>query len=976
MVSNALVDAMSTNFLALATGTIQTTLPTIPGQRYQLNYTFRGPGAVSWWNGATNPVDGRLEDLLGGNDGALINGAISVPAPESFVGNQGWFLPGMLTNGVHGDPYFGGNIQLGDPENLRLTNSFTIEGWINPLDQTNKYVNTLGPGTFVEQVLFRGDSRECARPYYFALQRASAGGVTPEHYDLVFHIGEGLEGDCGVVLETVDQPIFPGNWSHIAAVFESNYQWAEKPSWPTNALRLYIDGAWDPQVVLVNSSGQTIHTSYTGEFPFRNLDPAYSPGVAIGNASRANQSQPYYGFMDELSVYGRALTDPEINAIYTAGSAGKADFTVAPAQSLAKLSVSLDGVQMDVANGDNGQWDSDSFLFTAEHTNSVLTLQGLLPGTLLDSVSLTAVPSQLYYQPENSLDPLLGTDAFGAWTLEIQDTDYGAGAATNLAQLVTWRLDFQLLPSNPPPVIELSHGIPYTNTLVGLGAQNFIVQVPLWATNATNVLLSAMDLAGIPQPMGVLYDANTFPTTTANALVWPAVDAPATRILSTNAASKPVLMLGRPYYLTVTNPNPTAVQFAVGVWFNILTLTNCETITNAVVGPAGIPTYFQFDVPTNGAPPGLPQNVAFWLGNASTNLTVVLSQHLPLPDLGQHDYISRQPGPNAEIVMVVDNAVSSLGTYVIGTNSTPWPIETNRWYVGVFNSAQTNISFAVQACYSTNYPAIIPLTNGVPYVAAFANTNPAINGPAAGFGRQYAAPPGPPRTAFYSFQITDPVDGVLFQLYNLSGNADLVLQRDALPAMVPYFAGSFQPGTTPEQIVVRTSAAVPDLRGNWYLGVYNNQLTNDVAYTIRAILPEGGILVSALPTVVTNQAYASGYVLLSWYSIVGDWYTVSWTDNLSTTNALANLLATTPVTTWLAPALTSGSYTVTPSPGADPGASATYDPTVDQPHRAHFLAHEFPGLYPPILPQHHCARLGQPESPRPSVDRRPQLCLL
>jgi subtilisin-like proprotein convertase family protein len=901
VVSNALVDAMSTNFLALATGTIQTTLPTIPGQRYQLNYTFRGPGAVSWWNGAVNPLDGRLQDLLGGNDGALINGAISVPAPESFVGNQGWFLPGMLTNGVDGDPYFGGNIQLGDPENLRLTNGFTIEGWINPLNQTNKYVNTLGPGTFVEQVLFRGDSRECAQPYYFALQRASAGGVTPEQYDLVFHIGEGLEGDCGVVLETADHPIAAGNWLHVAAVFESNYQWADKPSWPTNMLHLYINGVLYTNVLLVNSSGQTIDTSYTGEFPFRNLDPAYSPGVAIGNASRANQSQPYYGFMDELSVYGRALTDPEINAIYTAGSAGKADFTVAPAQSLAKLSVSLDGVQMDVANGDNGQWDSESFLFTAEQTNSVLTLQGLLPGTLLDGVSLTAVPSQLYYQPENSLDPLLGTDAFGAWTLEIQDTDYGAGAATNLAQLVTWRLDFQLLPSNPPPVIELSHGIPYTNTLVGLGAQDFIVQVPLWATNATNVLLSALDLAGNPQPMGVLYDANTFPTTTANALIWPPAGAPQAKTLSTNAASQPLLLLGKPYYLTVTNPNPTAVEFAIGVWFNILTLTNCETITNAVVGPAGIPTYFQFDVPTNGAPPGLPQNVAFWLGNDTTNLTVVLSQHLPLPDLDQHDYISRQPGPNAEIVMVVDNAVSSLGSSVIGTNSTPWPIQTNRWYVGVFNAAQTNISFAAEACYTTNYPAIIPLANGVPYTAGFAS--------------QYVAPPGAPRTAFFQFQITDSVDGVLFELYNLSGNADLVLQRDALPTMAPYFASSFQPGAAPEQIVVRTSAALPDLRGFWYLGVFNNDLSGDIDYTIRATLPEDGILVSALPTVVTNQAYASGYVLLSWYSVVGDWYTVSWTDNVSTTNALANLLATTPVTTWLAPALTNGSYTVTPVPG-------------------------------------------------------------
>jgi len=917
VVSNALVDAMSTNFLALATGTIQTTLPTIPGQRYQLNYTFRGPGAVSWWNGAVNPLDGRLQDLLGGNDGALINGAISVPAPESFVGNQGWFLPGMLTNGVDGDPYFGGNIQLGDPENLRLTNSFTIEGWINPLNQTNKYVNTFLPPneglpaesyeSFVEQVLFRGDSRDCAQPYYLGLRLATGVGTTPEQYDLVFHIEEGLDGDCGVVLETADHPIATGNWLHVAAVFESNYQWAEKPSWPTNMLRLYINGVLYTNVLLVNSSGQIIHTSYTGEFPFRDLDPAYSPGVAIGNASRANQSQPYYGFMDELSVYGRALTDPEINAIYTAGSAGKADFTVAPAQSLAKLSVSLDGVQMDVANGDNGQWDTDSFLFTAQQTNSVLTLQGLLPGTLLDGVSLTAVPSQLYYQPENSLDPLLGTDAFGAWTLEIQDTDYGAGAATNLAQLVTWRLDFQLLPSNPPPVIELSHGIPYTNTLVGLGAQNFIVQVPLWATNATNVLLSALDLAGNPQPMGVLYDANTFPTTTANALLWPPADAPQAKTLSTNAASQPLLLLGKPYYLTVTNPNPTAVEFAIGVWFNILTLTNCQTLADAVVGPAGIPTYFQFDVPTNGAPPGLPQNVAFWLGNDTTNLTVVLSQHLPLPDLDQHDYISRQPGPNAEIVMVVDSAVPSLGPSVIGTNSTPWPIQTNRWYVGVFNVAQTNISFAVEACYSTNFPDVVWLTNGVPFAANF---DIFVSNP-------YTAPPGAPRTMFFGFQITNAVDGVLFELYNLSGNADLVLQRDALPTMAPYFAGSFQLGTMPEQIVVRTSADVPDLRGYWYLGVYNNDFYEDVGYTIRAILPEGGVLVSALPTVVTNQPYGSSY-LLSWYSIVGNWYTVSWTDKVSITNVLANLLATTPVTTWLVPPSavhTNGLYTATPVPG-------------------------------------------------------------
>ncbi len=659
-------------------------------------------------------------------------------------------------------------------------------------------------------------------------------------------------------------------------------------------LRLYVNGSYYTNVYLEDPSGQTIvHTSYTGQSPFRDLDPAYSPGVAIGNASRADQSQPFRGFIDELSVYGRALTDPEINAIYAAGSAGKADFTVPPAQSLAKLSVSLDGVQMDVANGDNGQWNTDSFPFTAYHTNTVLALQGLVPGTLLDGVTLTEVPSQLNYQPEDSLDPLLGTDAFGAWTLEIQNTAYGPGADTNLAQLVTWQLNFQLLPSNPPPVIELSHGIPYTNTLAGFGLQNFIVQVPLWATNATNVLLSALDLAGNPQPMGVLYDTNFFPIATTNALIWPPADAPLTRTLSTNAASAPVLMLGKPYFLTVTNPNPTAVQFAIGVWFNILTLTNCQTLTNALVGPAGIPTYFQFDVPTNGAPPGLPQDVAFCLGNATTNLTVVLSQHLPLPDLGQYDYISRQPGPNAEIVMVVDNAMPSLGPSVIGTNSTPWPVQTNRWYVGVFNLAQTNISFTVQACYSTNYPTIITLTNG----QAIASI----------------APRGTPPTVFFRFPITNLVAGALFELYDLSANADLVLQRDVPPTVAPYFAGSFQPGTTPEQIVLRTNAGLPDLRGNWYLGVYNRE-THDVVYTIRAVLPAGGMLVSALPIVVTTEVYYSGYELLSWNSVVGEWYTVSFTDNVSITNAVANVLASTPLTTWLVPKPPNGAYTVTQVP--------------------------------------------------------------
>ena len=91
------------------------------------------------------------------------------------------------------------------------------------------------------------------------------------------------------------------------------------------------------------------------------------------------------------------------------------------------------------------------------------------------------------------LSDLYGEDALGVWTLEIWTIAW-ARPTTN-AQLVEWQLNFGLAPSNPPPVISLSHGIPYTNSLAANGIQYFIVQVPQWATLATNILEFAVQIA-------------------------------------------------------------------------------------------------------------------------------------------------------------------------------------------------------------------------------------------------------------------------------------------------------------------------------------------------------------------------------------------------------------------------------------------------------------------------------------------------
>jgi hypothetical protein len=578
------------------------------------------------------------------------------------------------------------------------------------------------------------------------------------------------------------------------------------------------------------------------------------------------------------------LSGPEIAAIAASGANGKADPSLPPAQSLAKVAVLINDVQIDLGYGDNSQWTLHSIDFTADRTNLVLTLQSLLPGTIVGGVALTELPAELNYLPEDSLAALNGQSAAGVWTLEIWDNRAGANTAINSAQLLNWQLNFILQPSNPPPVIHLQHGIIYTNTLIAGGVQNLVVDVPQWALNATNVLVSATDrVLANPLQVAVLWDLfNPAPGSSAKAIVWPANNVGSKVLYST--ATPPDIVPGQPYYLSITNPNPVAITFAYGVWFDITTLTNCAPYSNSVT-QGGIPRYFQFDVPTNTVPPGLmAQAVSFYLTGVRTNftgvnsnLTVVLSQHLPLPDLSHYDYISSQPDTNDDIVMVL-------------TNTTPFPIQTNIWYVGVFNQADTNVPFVVQACASAAYPLIVPLTNAVPFVADFTNA--------------FVAPPGPPREFFFQFQITNEVDAFLVEMYNLSGDADLVLQQDVPPTMAPYYSGSFETGTNWEQIVVRVSPDVPSLVGNWYVGIYNNESTN-VAYSLRAIVSSNGLLQSIQePPAPTFLPLPGGQgVLVSWYSVEGEYYEVQSLIGPGNWQTLPGglVLATTPLSTFLIP---------------------------------------------------------------------------
>lgn len=826
VVSNLQYAAGGTNFLALSTGTITRQLATVPGARYQFSYAVRGPCMVSWWNGDIDPSTGRLKDLINLNYGALINGATNYSgltnSPGTNIFGTNFVVVGTNSIVLTNPPL--SKVELGDPESLALTNSFTIEGWVDPV--------SLPATNGVAEIFWRGDQRACHVAY--ALGLTSSGSIR-------FHVGDASGATCGMDLEaaSTNATLVPLNWYHVAAEFDG--------SGPTNVMSIYVNGVLAAQT----------NVSF---WPFQSLDPTFSPGVAIGNRSRDDYSEPFAGAIDELSFYARALTSTEIAALDEAGENGlsKADPAAVPSEGLAEVQVSIDGNFEDLEHGDNVAWSTYTFDFTATDTNTTVTLTGLEPGTLVDSIQLTEIPGDVVYLPEEGLNKLVGASAFGTWTLEVRD-DYG----TNLpSEILSWQLNITALRTTQPPgPVTLQHGIPYSSTLPANGVQDFIVNVPLWAQYATNTLLPFSTL-----PVSVTINQTNFPT--------PATDTPligplpggaftGTSILSTNTNSIVPLVPGQTYYLALTNINPAPVTYSFEVDFDVMVLTNCTAVTNET-GQAGVPHYFAYTVPSLSP---LTNNAAtFWLSGARSNLTLVVKRGLPLPDLVNHDYLSDLPNTNDQVI-------------AIQPSTTPFPLTAGTWYIGVFSDTTTNVPFTFVACYCTNCPEVLELTNAI--------------------AQDFTLPPQVTNMLFWHFAISNIIatnivgtvtnvitsspPSALFEVYNLSGNADLVLQRFVLPLQSPYFAGSFRLGTTPEEIVVRTNANLPNLTGDWYLGVPNNE-TNAVFGTIRATVtdPATGLLLSGqplTPTVVPGSP-ADGPVLY-WNAVEGEHYEISFSTNLS-----------------------------------------------------------------------------------------------
>jgi hypothetical protein len=228
-------------------------------------------GLVSWWAG-----EGNANDSEGANNGILEGGVTFVPGE---VGNAFSF------NGVDADVKVPASSSL----DVGLAAGFTIELWIKPADLS------------LARPMVEWNSGEGSVPYgvHFWTSEQLPWGTGPGclFANLIDIYGDShyFSSDGGLLTTVAFQ--------HVALTYVQ----------ATGLAVMYLNGSAVAQQNLGSFTPQTSSDLYLG---FR---PA---GLSI--------AYRWVGQMDEVSLYGRALSAAEIQGIYAAGSAGKCPTPVAP----------------------------------------------------------------------------------------------------------------------------------------------------------------------------------------------------------------------------------------------------------------------------------------------------------------------------------------------------------------------------------------------------------------------------------------------------------------------------------------------------------------------------------------------------------------------------------------------------------------------------------------------------------------------
>jgi hypothetical protein len=227
---------------------------------------------VSWW-----PGDDNINDIVGGNNGTLENGAGfglgEVGDAFSFNGNNEYVLIGQPV-----------------PANLQIQNAITLSAWVYPTAYPTTNGTPSGSQTWGQIMGSEDGTNHAGAAIFFNGYQNVITGVPIGAID--FDLGDGSAFHS--VYTTTQVPL--NQWTLVTATATAN-----------NPMQIYFNGVAQPTV----NNGTTQWTgpvSYNGDW------------FAIGQNNISNW--PFNGLIDEAQVYSSALTALQIQSVYSAGYAG------------------------------------------------------------------------------------------------------------------------------------------------------------------------------------------------------------------------------------------------------------------------------------------------------------------------------------------------------------------------------------------------------------------------------------------------------------------------------------------------------------------------------------------------------------------------------------------------------------------------------------------------------------------------------
>ena len=503
-----------TNLLALSSAVLDYNLPTIPDTEYKLTVSYRGPDHVAWWPFDANPPVGTAVQDIVNLIPAFYWGAPTLVNAE--VG-RGVSLDGLGDYVEVPQPMpveFGANLGL------------SIETWINAANLTD-------PQPLVE---WNSGFGAVGANLWISVPPPDGGGPGSLCADLVDTVGTShpIASAAGAV---------GAGFHHVAMTYQA---------WSGDAA-LYVDGA---PVAGANLGQFFPVTTYDLFFGLRPSGP--------------NGGTLFQGILDEVTFFNRALSPAEVWGIYNSATNGKFD----PLTPQANFTLSVPNLFTNlVVAGTN--WTTFTTTFVANSTNAAIRFTGHPLGVLIDKLEVAETGNK-FYLPEESLRPLLETDGFGTWQIEVWDNRLG-GQVTNGA-LLSWELKLGFMRTNTV-VIPLIDHIAYTTNVLDTNLLFFTVYVG--CTNGGTVVQTLQADA----PVDLLFNRFGPPTTTAGDVVLMAAT-----MSDTNIMDIPGPLLPQPgrYFLAVRNASSNNANFTLQVDIACLpSFANGVTLQPAGYGPDG-----------------------------------------------------------------------------------------------------------------------------------------------------------------------------------------------------------------------------------------------------------------------------------------------------------------------------------------------------------------------------------------------------